>query len=483
MTTLIPKYDQGSTGAVNRPISSKLAESVSVLDFGADPTGATDSTSAIQAAINASNSVFFPTGNYLIASYLTVPSYKTLYSNMGLTETSTTAVDGGVKLVFSGTAESCFLGATSEAQNKFINFSGLTIITTGTYSWLFEFKAPLGFVFENINANNYTASGGGFNAVPITGQISWINKFINCNIGLPVTSTSYIFTHSFSDSWFNSCYFSGGFGFYDYSYGGNLYVNNHFDNTNYSANAAALKISRNPGATTSSNKQTSVVNCYFDNNAVAIQLDATITAVNNLAFLTTITGCIFRNLATGSGGIADIQFNGSASFTTLGSVVSGCAMSGSLPSFAFLNANWLQVTFAGNTNVNYAWNLENAQQLIVFDRTANFTAGVVKAYDLSDTYRSQSNVAGIFGGDGGSVLLGSYTGTVPYIAAGLNGSGAPTNLGIFTNNIKRLQVNTTGSLNFVPQSAPSSPSAGDVYYDSGTNKLNCWNGTSWNALF
>ena len=38
MTTLVPKYDQGSTGAVNRPINQKFAESVSVLDFGADPT-------------------------------------------------------------------------------------------------------------------------------------------------------------------------------------------------------------------------------------------------------------------------------------------------------------------------------------------------------------------------------------------------------------------------------------------------------------
>ena len=36
MTTLIPKYDEGSAGAVNRPINLKLAEFVSVLDFGAE---------------------------------------------------------------------------------------------------------------------------------------------------------------------------------------------------------------------------------------------------------------------------------------------------------------------------------------------------------------------------------------------------------------------------------------------------------------
>jgi hypothetical protein len=35
MTTLVPKYDQGATGAVNRPFNEKLAEFISVKDFGA----------------------------------------------------------------------------------------------------------------------------------------------------------------------------------------------------------------------------------------------------------------------------------------------------------------------------------------------------------------------------------------------------------------------------------------------------------------
>jgi polygalacturonase len=51
MTTLIPKFKQTGTGAVNNPINIKLGETVSVLDFGADPTGTTDSYAAIMAAI------------------------------------------------------------------------------------------------------------------------------------------------------------------------------------------------------------------------------------------------------------------------------------------------------------------------------------------------------------------------------------------------------------------------------------------------
>lgn len=47
---------------------------VSVLDFGADPTGATDSTAAIQAAVNSRNgfcAIYFPSGTYKITSTIT----------------------------------------------------------------------------------------------------------------------------------------------------------------------------------------------------------------------------------------------------------------------------------------------------------------------------------------------------------------------------------------------------------------------------
>lgn len=74
MTTLIPKYDQGGTGAVNRAINEKLAETISVLDYGADPTGVTDSTAAFTACLAAVSNIgvagggvkiLFPKGTYL----------------------------------------------------------------------------------------------------------------------------------------------------------------------------------------------------------------------------------------------------------------------------------------------------------------------------------------------------------------------------------------------------------------------------------
>jgi hypothetical protein len=67
MTTLVPKYDLGETGAVNRPFNEKLAESVSVLDFGADPTGVADSTSAFNSALATRKRIYIPNGTYSVA--------------------------------------------------------------------------------------------------------------------------------------------------------------------------------------------------------------------------------------------------------------------------------------------------------------------------------------------------------------------------------------------------------------------------------
>lgn len=49
---------------------------VNVLDYGADPTGATDSTSAINAAIAAGNHIYFPSGTYDYSGTLNIPGGK-----------------------------------------------------------------------------------------------------------------------------------------------------------------------------------------------------------------------------------------------------------------------------------------------------------------------------------------------------------------------------------------------------------------------
>jgi len=71
-------YNEGSTGAVTRTVEKKLQESISVLDFGADPTGVANSSTAFQNAINALSSdggtILVPTGTYLLN---TTPTWGT----------------------------------------------------------------------------------------------------------------------------------------------------------------------------------------------------------------------------------------------------------------------------------------------------------------------------------------------------------------------------------------------------------------------
>lgn len=83
-------YIQGGTGSIARTVEEKLHEVVSVLDFGADPTGIADSTAAFNRATRATvahggnddlsmrREIFVPPGDYLIAGTVYVRKGQTL---------------------------------------------------------------------------------------------------------------------------------------------------------------------------------------------------------------------------------------------------------------------------------------------------------------------------------------------------------------------------------------------------------------------
>jgi hypothetical protein len=104
------------TGVTRVARINPMTESIgyNVLDYGADPTGGADSTSAIQAAINAANdisvletfgpatskSVYFPNGIYLVSSQITVYNNVTLVAEQGSGARITTSMSSGYLIQF-----------------------------------------------------------------------------------------------------------------------------------------------------------------------------------------------------------------------------------------------------------------------------------------------------------------------------------------------------------------------------------------------
>lgn len=109
---------------------------VNVLDFGADLTGATDSTAAIQAAFDSvtggdgingtGKTVFFPAGNYLVSATLTVPSV-TRVIGAGRWESTLTAAS-----VFTGTSMLTDKGSAAKLTIEHLRFYALPAAATIT---------------------------------------------------------------------------------------------------------------------------------------------------------------------------------------------------------------------------------------------------------------------------------------------------------------------------------------------------------------
>lgn len=139
------------TGAVGLTIHQKLQEFVSVIDFGALGDGVINCTSAIQAALNASNYVEIPAGTYGVTGQITVAANKTLRCKGTIvplanpvTTTSVFKITGSnVTLDFEG-------GGIDGLSSTYVNFAG---ITAGSTSRLSNVRVING-TFRNMTLTN-----------------------------------------------------------------------------------------------------------------------------------------------------------------------------------------------------------------------------------------------------------------------------------------------------------------------------------------
>ena len=155
MTTLIPKFEQPLTNAVNRPTNLKLQETVSVMDFAAVGDGTTDDTAAIQAAINAlqASSVYAPGG--------------VLYFPFGVYLVSTLSVTGNIQFYGEGSGTTittnsgtnCLTINMAQDQHNDVVISNLTFLGTNTaLSNMIYIEQCVNITVENCHFAGFSAA-------------------------------------------------------------------------------------------------------------------------------------------------------------------------------------------------------------------------------------------------------------------------------------------------------------------------------------
>lgn len=113
-------------------------------------------------------------------------------------------------------------------------------------------------------------------------------------------------------------------------------------------------------------------------------------------------------------------------------------------------------------------------QIKVNKATASDTASLL--YQTGFSGRAEM---GLSGDDSFSIKVSADGGTW---RSGMVINKSTGNAGFGTTSPARA-VHISSVLRIQPSAAPSSPAAGDIYYDSTTNKLRCHNGTIWADLF
>lgn len=137
-------YQPAGTGAVATTVQTKLRESVSVLDFGADPTGVSFSDLAFTNAVAASNHIYVPSGTYKFSATHTINNKNGLI------------IEGdGAALVSRG---------VRYTNNTILNFDSAASGTNGLV-----ITNCVGLVLKNLLVSHLHSGVGGGSAILLSG--------------------------------------------------------------------------------------------------------------------------------------------------------------------------------------------------------------------------------------------------------------------------------------------------------------------------
>lgn len=257
-------YNPAGTGAVARTVEAKLRETVSVLDFGADPTGVADSSSAFSAAIAAADNVFIPAGTYRCTIVLSGLTAKTL-RGAGRYSTFLKNASASPVITMDNTAAPtqlnriCDLALVNANESTYPNTDGISLsgIEANQHEW---------HNFENLWIQDFRRG------VSITGRLIWTNfsniHFVSCVNGVQAVSD-----HNVSQLAFRNCRFGSNteYGVYAEKTANDSFGAWHFDACTFELNGQ--NGFRSAGAVGFSGLKFTA--CYFEENAGSITAGST----------------------------------------------------------------------------------------------------------------------------------------------------------------------------------------------------------------
>jgi len=161
-------FVNSGTGAINQTVQEKLRQIVNVVDYGADPTGATDSSTAFTNAMAASNMIYVPSGTFLVTQInITTAGTKWFTAGMSTIIKQKSAVGGNYDLpIINIKASNVSLGD--------MTFIGNIATDTGEFNHCINIVGTSATI-KNITLGNYYATDirgdvlyvGGITAAPI----------------------------------------------------------------------------------------------------------------------------------------------------------------------------------------------------------------------------------------------------------------------------------------------------------------------------